>query len=106
MEMSLFNIFKTTNVTKPTKAILESSYIVLQGTSKQKTLKQTAYFLNTIEFRATFDIQIDIIFKKAHKGLSKHAYIHINKSTHYIEHDSLKQDALFFKIKTDKILNF
>ena len=32
METSLFNIFKTTNVTKSTKAILESSYILLQGT--------------------------------------------------------------------------
>ena len=43
-------IFKTTNVTKPTKAILESSYVVLKGTSKQKALKQIAYFLNAIEF--------------------------------------------------------
>ena len=69
-------------------------------------LKQTTYFLNTIKFWATFDIQIDIIFKKAHKGRSKHAYIHINKSTHYIKTDSLKQDTLFFKKKTVKILNF
>ena len=80
METSLFNIFKTTNVTKPTKAILENSYIVLQGTSKQKALKHITYFLNTIEFWATFDIQIDTIFKKAHKSLSKHAYIHFTKT--------------------------
>ena len=44
MEMRLVNILKTTNVTKLTKAILESSYIVRQVTSKSKTLKQPVCF--------------------------------------------------------------
>ena len=44
MKMRLVNILKTTNVTKLTKAILESSYIVLQVASKSKTLKQPVCF--------------------------------------------------------------
>ena len=60
METRLFNIFKTANVTKLTKAILESSYRVLQVTSRWKTLKQPVYFLRAVEFWSTFDIQIDI----------------------------------------------
>ena len=98
METSLFNIFKTKNVTKLTKAIRESSFIVLQGTSTQKTLKRPVYFLKTVEFWAAFDIQIEIIFKEAHKGLSKHAYIHNNKTTHYIKNYSLKR-VIFFQNK-------
>ena len=58
METRLFNIFKTTNVTNSTKVIQESSYRVLQVTSKQKTLKH--YFLKAVEFYSTFDIQIAI----------------------------------------------
>ena len=95
METRLFNIFKTANVTKLTKAILESSYRVLQVTSKWKTLKQPVYFLRAIEFWSTFDIQIDItlaivweklqnyFFHKPHRSLSNHANIHVNRATHY-----------------------
>ena len=39
-----FNIFKSTNVTKLSKAILEISYTVLQVTSKWKTLKHSPSF--------------------------------------------------------------
>ena len=60
METTLSNIFKTTNVTKLTKYILGSSYRVLQVTSKWKTLKQPVYFLRAVEFRPTFEFQIDI----------------------------------------------
>ena len=60
MEKRLSNIFKTTNVSKLTKAILESSYRVLQITSKWKTLKQLVYFLRAIQFSPNFDIQIAI----------------------------------------------
>ena len=93
METRLFNIFKTTNVTNSTKVIQESSYRVLQVTSKQKTLKH--YFLKAVEFYSTFDIQIAIalaIFweklqnytiQKTHRSLSKYANIHINRATHY-----------------------
>ena len=56
--MRLPNIFKTTNVTNLTKVIQESSYRVLQVTSK--TLKQTVCFLKAAEFYPTFGIQIDI----------------------------------------------
>ena len=60
MEKRLSNIFKTTNITKLTKAILKSSYGVLQNTSKWKILKQSAYFLRDVEFWPTFDIQVSI----------------------------------------------
>ena len=95
METRLSNIFKITNVTNLTKVIQESSYRVLQVTSKQKTLKQPVYFLKVVEFCSTFDIQIDITlaifweklqnhtFQKTHRSLSKHANIHINIATHY-----------------------
>ena len=59
METRLSNIFKTTNVTNLTKVILESSYRVLQVTSKWKTPKQLLYLLKAVEFWPTFDIQID-----------------------------------------------
>ena len=60
METRWCNIFKTTNVMKLTKAILKSSYRVLQVTSQWKTLKQPVYFLRAVEFWPTFDIQISI----------------------------------------------
>ena len=50
METRLFNIFKSTNVTKLIKVILESSYRVLQVICKWKTLKQHIYFLKAAEF--------------------------------------------------------
>ena len=59
IETRLSNIFKTATVTKSTKNILESSYRVLEVISKWKTLKQPAYFLKTVEFWPTFDIQFD-----------------------------------------------
>ena len=64
MEKRLSNIFKTTNVTKLTKAILKGSYRVLQVTSKWKTLKQPVYFLRAIEFWPTSDIEISITWEK------------------------------------------
>ena len=91
------------NVTKLTKATLKSSYRVLQVTSKWKTLKQPVYFSKTVEFCSTFDIQISITvaifweklqnytFWKAHRRLSKHANIHIDRAPHY------KKTALFLK---------
>ena len=97
METRLSNIFKTTNVTNLNKVIQESSYRVLKVTSKQKTLKQPVYFLKTVEFFSTFNIQIAITlaifweklqnytFQKTHRSLSKHANIHIliNRASHY-----------------------
>ena len=83
MEMRLSNIFKTTNISKLIKAILENSHRVLQD---------PVYFLRAVEFCATFDIQIAInfsifweklqscTFQKAHRSLSKHANIHINRA--------------------------
>ena len=47
METRLSNIFKTTNVTNFTKAILKSSYRVLEVTFKWKTLKQPVYFFKS-----------------------------------------------------------
>ena len=44
------DIFKTTNVTKLTKPILESCYRVLQVTSKVTTLKQTVYFQGYLNY--------------------------------------------------------
>ena len=72
------------------KVIQENAYRVLQVTSKQKTLKQPVYFLKTVEFCSTFDIQIDItlaIFREKlqdHNNiLSKHANIHIDRANLY-----------------------
>ena len=84
MEMRLSNIFKTKNVRKLTKVILVSSYSVLKVTSKRKTLKQPVYFLKTVEFWPTFDIQSDMTLAISWENLlSKHANIHINRATHY-----------------------
>ena len=60
METRLPNIFKSTNVTKLTKFIVESSYTVLQVTSKWKTLKQPVYFNRAVELWSTFDIRFDM----------------------------------------------
>ena len=74
MEKRLSNIFKTINVTNMTKVIQESSYRVLQVTSKQKTLKQLVYFLKTVEFCPTFNIQIDITLVIFWKKLQIHIF--------------------------------
>ena len=50
----------STNVMKLTKAILKSSYRVLQVASKWKTLKKTCLFLGAVEFWPAIDIQISI----------------------------------------------
>ena len=93
-ETKLYNIFKTTNVTNFTKVVLESSYRVPQVTFKRKTLKQPVFFLEAVVFCPTFDIHIDVTlaifwemlqsntYQKAHRSLSKHANIHINRATH------------------------
>ena len=60
MKTRLPSIFKTTNVTKVTKFIVESSYTVLQVTSKWKTLKQPVYFNRAVELWSTFDIRFDM----------------------------------------------
>ena len=95
METRLSNIFKSTNVTNLAKVIQESPYRVLQVTFRQKTLKESVYFLKIVEFCPIFDIQIDITstifreqlqnhtFQKAHRSLSKHTNIYINRATHY-----------------------
>ena len=62
METRLPSIFKTTNLTKFTKTILESSFEVMQVISKRNTLKWPLYYLRAVEFWATFGIQIDINF--------------------------------------------
>ena len=61
MEKILSNIVKTANIMKLTKIIQESSYRVLQVTSKWKTLKQPVYVFKAFEFWPTFDIQIDTV---------------------------------------------
>ena len=67
METRLFNIIKTTNLTKLTKVILESSYRVVKVISKWKTLKETVYFLKAVEVCRTSDIQIGYILGKVAK---------------------------------------
>ena len=74
MERRLSNIFKTTNVSILTKVIQESSYRVLQVTSKYKTLKQPVYFLKVVEFCPTFDIQINITFAIFREKLQNHTF--------------------------------
>ena len=54
METRLSNIFKTTNATNFNKAILKTSYRVVQVTFKQKTLKQPAYLLKAVQLCFTF----------------------------------------------------
>ena len=72
METRLSNIFKTTNVTNFTKAILKSFYRVLEVTSKWKTLKQPIYFLRAVEFCSTFDIQFDVTLAIFQEKLQNH----------------------------------
>ena len=103
METRLSNIFKTTNVTNLTKVIQQNSYRLLQVASKWKTLKQPVYFLKAVEFWPTYDIHFDITlaifreklqnhtFYKAHRSLSKHVNIPINRAAHY-------EITAFFKI--------
>ena len=74
METRLSNIFKTTNVTILTKIIQQSSYRVLQVTYKWKALKQPTYFLKTVEFRPTFEIQVDITLAVFLEKLQKHIF--------------------------------
>ena len=74
MEKRLPNIFKITNVTKLTKAILKNSYRVLRVTSKWKTLKQLVYFLRAAEFWPTFDMQISITLAIFLEKLQNYAF--------------------------------
>ena len=96
----------------------------LLGTSNRKTLKQPVFFLKTVVFCTTFDIQDDITltiirekfqnhtFQKVHRSLSKLANIHINRTTPYKMTAFEKYlkilffGASFFKIKIGDILNF
>ena len=113
MEKRLSNIFKTSNVAKLTKAILESSY------------RKLLYFLKAVECWPTFYIEIGITltifleklqnrtFEKAHRSLSKHANIFINRATHYkiTAIEKKKKKLKFFggsfsKTKIADILNF
>ena len=78
-----------------TKVIQQSSYRVLQVTSKWKALKQFVYVLTTVEFWPIFGIQVDTTltifreklqnhsFKKAHRSFSKYVNIYINRAAHY-----------------------
>ena len=72
------NIFKTSNVTNLTKAILKGSYRFLQVTSKWKTRKTSVYFLRAAEFWPTLDIQISINFSYT---LGKVAKLHFLESS-------------------------
>ena len=67
-------IFKTTNVIKLTKIIVESSYIVLQVTSKLKKLKQPIYVPWVVEFWSIFDIQIDITLAISWEKLQNYTF--------------------------------
>ena len=69
MEIRLTNILNTRKVTKLSKTILETSYTVLQVTSKWKTLNQSIDLLRAFKFWATFDIQINITW--LHYGKSR-----------------------------------
>ena len=69
MEIRLTNILNTRKVTKLAKTILETSYTVLQVTSKWKTLNQSIDLLRAFKFWARFDIQINITW--LHYGKSR-----------------------------------
>ena len=62
METRLSNILKTKNATKFIKTILESTYKVVLGTYNLAAPTQPAFLLKTVEFKATFDIEIVITF--------------------------------------------
>ena len=74
METRLSNIFKTTKFTSLTKVIQQSSYRVLQVTYKWKALKQLVYFLKTVEFWPTFEIQVNITLAVFLGKLQKHIF--------------------------------
>ena len=63
--------YKVTNLAK---VIQESSYRVLQVTSKSKILKKSAYFLKAVELCPTFDIQIDITLAIFREKLQNHTF--------------------------------
>ena len=56
------------------KVIQESPYRVLQVTYKQKTLKQSVYFLKAVEFSPTFNIQIGITLAKFREKLQNDTF--------------------------------
>ena len=60
METRLYNIFKSKNATKLARPILKSSYKVLLEAILSVTLRQPVHFLQTVEFLATFNLQINI----------------------------------------------
>ena len=94
METRLSNIFKTTNVTNFTKAILKSSYRVLEVTFKWKTLKQPVYFFKSSWILLYFwhsnwhnfdyisgKVAKPHILERPEKSL-KHFNIHVNRAIH------------------------
>ena len=62
MGARLSNILKTTNATNLVKTVLESTYKVALGTFKLLVPTRPAFLLREVEFQATFDIQIVLIF--------------------------------------------
>ena len=72
METRLLNIYKTEKATSLTKVILESFYRILQVTFKWKTLTQPVYFLKTVEFCSSFDVQIYITLAIFREKLQNH----------------------------------
>ena len=54
--------FEVEIVINLTKLIQESSYIVLEATSKQKTLKQTIYFLKAVEFALLLTFKLTLLW--------------------------------------------
>ena len=59
METRLYNIFKSKNATKLARPIPKTSYKVLLETRLSVTLRQPVHFLGTVEFLATFNLQIN-----------------------------------------------
>ena len=108
MEARLPNIVTTTDVTKLTNIILESSYTVLQVKSKSKTLKQPVYFLGAVETWSLFNIRFHknlgkfwnklqhSPFYKTPRSISKHLSIHINSATHYVITSLSKNEKYVF----------
>ena len=60
MDTRLYNIFKSENATKLARPILKSSYKVLLETILFMTCDPACAFLRTVEFLATFNLQINI----------------------------------------------
>ena len=89
----------TTNITTLAKVIQESPYTVLQVTSKQKTLKQSVYFLKAVEFCPTFDTQIDITLANFGRGCKttlfrKPTEVSQNTPTSYQQGQPLRNNGL------------